>query len=114
MCAEIGGRQAIDCLGKVNDFEPAGRSSKLSGISMSSSKAILVSQDPSLMEAVREAIASTRGIRLEVLADIDTACNETLEHDQILVTLVHLDGKTNVSGTDADLASGRAGPAGRW
>ena len=65
---------------------------------MSSSKAILVSQDPSLMEAVRGAIASTRGIRLEVLGDIDTACKETLGDDQVLVNLVHLDGMTNVAG----------------
>ncbi len=50
------------------------------------------------MEAVRGAIASTRGIRLEVLGDIDTACKETLGDDQVLVNLVHLDGMTNVAG----------------
>ena len=33
-----------------------------------------------------------------VTQDIETACNEILVHDQILVALVHLDGRTNVAG----------------
>ncbi len=33
-----------------------------------------------------------------VVPDIETACNEILEHEEIVVTLVHLDGNTNASG----------------
>jgi DNA-binding NtrC family response regulator len=50
------------------------------------------------MEAVRGAIASTRGFQLEVLGGIETACKEILRHDQVLVTLIHLDGAANVGG----------------
>jgi len=59
---------------------------------------LLITQDPSLVSAVNEVIQTIRGFRLLVVPDIDTACNEILEHDEIVVTLVHLDGTTNVSG----------------
>jgi len=51
-----------------------------------------------LVKAVAEVIQSIRGLQLTVVADIETACNEILEQAQVVVTLVHLDGKTNVSG----------------
>jgi DNA-binding NtrC family response regulator len=59
---------------------------------------LLVTQDPSLVNAVAETIQSIRGFRLLVVPDVDTACKEMLEHEEIVVTLVHLDGLTNVSG----------------
>jgi serine/threonine-protein kinase len=40
-------------------------------------KAVLVSRDRSLMEAVREAMASTRGFHLKVLGDIDSSAHES-------------------------------------
>jgi DNA-binding NtrC family response regulator len=60
--------------------------------------ALLVSRDVSLMEAARDAVSSTRGFQLEAVDDIETACNRILVHDRIVVTLVHLDGRTNVAG----------------
>ena len=65
---------------------------------MNDPKTLLVSQDNSLREAVGEVIASTRGFRLEVATDIESACNEILVHDRMFVILVHLDGRTNVAG----------------
>jgi DNA-binding NtrC family response regulator len=62
------------------------------------STTLLITQDASLVNAVSEVIQSIRGFRLAVVPDIEMACNEILEHDEIVVTLVHLDGKTNVSG----------------
>jgi DNA-binding NtrC family response regulator len=59
---------------------------------------LLITQDHSLVSAVTEVIQSIKGFRLAVVPDVETACNEIIEHDQIVVTLVHLDGKTNVSG----------------
>ncbi len=59
---------------------------------------LLITQDHSLVNAVSEVIQSIRGFRLVVVPDVETACNEIIEHDEIVVTLVHLDGKTNVSG----------------
>jgi DNA-binding NtrC family response regulator len=59
---------------------------------------LLVTQDPTLVKSVREVIESIKGFRLAVVSDIEAACNEILEKDKILVTLVHLDGKTNVAG----------------
>jgi DNA-binding NtrC family response regulator len=59
---------------------------------------LLVSQDATLVDAVREAVQETRGFQLAVAGDIDTACNQILGHDQTLVTLVHLDDRTNVAG----------------
>jgi DNA-binding NtrC family response regulator len=78
---------------------------------MENSKTLLVSRDPSLMEAVDEAVSSTRGFQLEVVAEIETACNRILGHNQILVVLVHLDGTTNVAGLTSVL--GAAAHAGR-
>jgi len=65
---------------------------------MSLSKAVLVSRDHSLMEAMHGVIASTRGFQLEILGDTDTACKRILADDQILLSVVHLDGTTNVAG----------------
>jgi DNA-binding NtrC family response regulator len=65
---------------------------------MKDPKTLLVSQDSSLMEAAREVISATRGFRLEVVAEIATACNEILVDDRILVVLVHLDGRTDFAG----------------
>ena len=65
---------------------------------MNDPKTLLVSQNVSLIAAARDAISSTRGFGLEVVPDIDAACNRTLAHDRVLVILVHLDGTTNVSG----------------
>jgi DNA-binding NtrC family response regulator len=59
---------------------------------------LLITQDHSLVSAVTEVIQSIKGFRLAVVPDVETACNEIIEHDQVVVTLVHLDGKTNVSG----------------
>lgn len=59
---------------------------------------LLVTQDPSLVKAVSETIRSIRGFQLLVVADIDKACKELIEHEEIVVTLIHLDGMTNVSG----------------
>jgi two-component system response regulator HydG len=59
---------------------------------------LLVSRDPSLVEAVREVIDSIAGFRLAVISDIETACDQILDHDEVLVTLVHLDDRTNVAG----------------
>src|SRR5579883_3206525 len=73
---------------------------------MNDPKALLVSQDSSLIEAAREAISSTRGFGLDVVAEIETACNEILEHDRVLVILVHLDGRTNVAGLTRVLQAG--------
>jgi DNA-binding NtrC family response regulator len=64
---------------------------------MKDPKTLLVSQDSSLIEAAREVISSTRGFQLEVVADIETACTEIVEHDRILVILVHLDEQMNVA-----------------
>ena len=50
------------------------------------------------MMAAREVISSTRGFRLEVVAEIETACNEILGDDRILVILVHLAGRTDFAG----------------
>ena len=61
-------------------------------------KTLLVTQDSSLAEAVREAIASTTGFELEVVEEIETACDRILDQDSILVSLVHLDGGMNVAG----------------
>jgi DNA-binding NtrC family response regulator len=65
---------------------------------MNDPKTLLVSQDASLIAAAREVVSSTRGFRLEVVASIESACNEILGHERILVILVHLDDKTNVGG----------------
>jgi DNA-binding NtrC family response regulator len=59
---------------------------------------LLVSQDPSLVKSVSDVIQSTRAFRMTAVPDVETACNEILDHEEILVTLVHLDDKTNVSG----------------
>ncbi len=59
---------------------------------------LLITRDPLLVKAVSEVIQSIRGFRLLVVPDIETACNAILEQDEIVVTLVHLDGKTNASG----------------
>ena len=59
---------------------------------------LLITQDHSLVSAVSEVIQTIRGFRLVVAPDVETACNEILEHEEIVVTLVHLDGTTNVSG----------------
>ena len=59
---------------------------------------LLITQDPSLVNAVSEVTQTIKGFRLLVVPDIETACNEILEHDNIVVTLVHLDGKTNAAG----------------
>ena len=50
------------------------------------------------MMAAREVISSTRGFRLEVVAEIETACKEILGDDRILVILVHLAGRTDFAG----------------
>ena len=65
---------------------------------MNDPKTLLVSQDSSLMMAAREVISSTRGFRLEVVAEIETACNEIFGDDRILVILVHLAGRTDFAG----------------
>jgi DNA-binding NtrC family response regulator len=59
---------------------------------------LLVSQDPSLINAVREVVHSLRGFQLTVAGDINAACNQILGHDSTLVTLVHLNDQTNVAG----------------
>jgi DNA-binding NtrC family response regulator len=59
---------------------------------------LLITRDRLLANAVSEVIQSVRGFRLAVVPDIETACNEILEREEILVTLVHLDGHTNASG----------------
>jgi DNA-binding NtrC family response regulator len=59
---------------------------------------LLVSQDPSLVNAVHGVISSRRGFELEVVAGVEKGCNEIVGHDRVLVALVHLDGKTNVAG----------------
>ncbi len=60
--------------------------------------ALLVTQDRVLANAVGEVIQTIRGFRLKVVPDVETASNDILEHDEIVVTLVHLDGKTSASG----------------
>src|SRR5262245_31753261 len=65
---------------------------------MKDPKTLLVSQDSSLIESVGGVISAMRVFGLEVVGDIETACNEILDHDRILVILVHLDGRTNVAG----------------
>jgi DNA-binding NtrC family response regulator len=64
---------------------------------MSHPKALLVSQDPSLVEAAKEAVSLTWGFELEVIADIEGVSDEILGHDRVLITLVHLDRKTSVA-----------------
>ncbi len=59
---------------------------------------LLVTQDPSLVNSVNDVIQSIRGFRLLVVPDVETASNEIVEREEIVVTLVHLDGTTNVSG----------------
>jgi DNA-binding NtrC family response regulator len=77
---------------------------------MKDPKTLLVSHDSSLIGAAREAVSSNRGFQLEVVADTETACNEIIEHDRIVVALVHLDGRTNVAGLTRILqAVARAG-----
>jgi two-component system response regulator HydG len=72
---------------------------------MNDPKTLLVSHDPSLRQAVGEVISLTRGFRLEVAPDIESACQEILVHDRMFVILVHLDGKTNVAGLTRILAA---------
>jgi DNA-binding NtrC family response regulator len=58
---------------------------------------LLVSHDPSLIDAARQATSSTRGFELDVVADIEKACDGILGHDRVLVVLMHLDGRTSVA-----------------
>ncbi len=58
---------------------------------------LLFTRDPLLVKAVGEVVQTIRGFQLVVVPDIETACNAILE-DEIVVTLVHLDGTTNASG----------------
>ncbi len=58
---------------------------------------LLITRDPLLVKAVGEVVQTIRGFQLVVVPDIETACNAILE-DEIVVTLVHLDGTTNASG----------------
>jgi DNA-binding NtrC family response regulator len=60
-------------------------------------KGLLVSRDPSLVEAARRATAATWGFELEVIAEIEGVSDEILGHDRVLFILVHLDGETNVA-----------------
>jgi two-component system, NtrC family, response regulator HydG len=59
---------------------------------------LLVTQDTALANAVSGVVRSIKGFLLAVVPDIETACIEILEKDEIVVTLVHLDGMTNVAG----------------
>jgi two-component system response regulator AtoC len=59
---------------------------------------LLVTRDRLLVNAVSEVIQSLRGFRLAVVPDVETACTQILEREEIIVTLVHLDGYTNASG----------------
>jgi two-component system response regulator HydG len=65
---------------------------------MNSPKLLLISQDPSLANAVHGVIPSTRGFEFQVVTEVETGCQEILGHDRVLVTVVHLDEKTNVAG----------------
>ncbi len=65
---------------------------------MTHATTLLITQEPCLVNAVGEVIQSLRGFQLAVVPDIETACNEILGHEEIVVTLVHLDGTTNASG----------------
>ena len=55
---------------------------------MSYPKTLLVSQDPSLMEAVRGALASTRGFQLEVVAEIEAARKKD-SHERCFAVVDH-------------------------
>jgi DNA-binding NtrC family response regulator len=59
---------------------------------------LIITQDPKLVNAVSGVIYSMKGFRLAVAPDIETGCKEIVGNDKIIVTLVHLNGKTNVSG----------------
>jgi DNA-binding NtrC family response regulator len=63
---------------------------------MNRPKALLISQDPSLIESAREAVSLTWGFELDVITDFESVSDEILGHDRVLVILVHLDGKTSV------------------
>ena len=65
---------------------------------MNNPTALLVCSDPPLVEIVRGTIETTTGFRLEVVADIDQACNSIIDHDQVLVALIHLKKQIHVAG----------------
>jgi DNA-binding NtrC family response regulator len=105
--------QAISGIYYIIDDLEGGDGVARTGIltSMSSPKTLLVSRDPSLIKAVRGALLSTRGFELEVVSDVEAACKGILGHDEVLVTLVHLDETTNVAGLTGILQA--AAEAGR-
>jgi DNA-binding NtrC family response regulator len=59
---------------------------------------LIITRDPTLVNAVSGVIQSMKGFRLAVASDIESGCREIVKKNEIIVALVHLDGKTNVSG----------------
>jgi DNA-binding NtrC family response regulator len=59
---------------------------------------LLACSDAPLIDAVKGAIEATSKFRLDVVADVDEVCNSIVEHDQIVVVLVHLKKQNHVAG----------------
>jgi two-component system response regulator HydG len=59
---------------------------------------LLVCSDPTLVDTVCGVIEHTAGFGLEVVADLDAACNSIVGHEQVSVVVVHLKNHDNVAG----------------